>query len=247
MIPTTLTSTTTTSATMTTPAVQLSWVLPLFRTAAQLHELVARITQVSARMGLAYEIILVDDACPQGSGEIAEQLATRHPHLRVLRLSANGGQDPALRAGLRLARGQWAVILDADLQDPPEALERLWSQRDTMDAVFTRRTGRYTTFGRRMTSRVYRRAIEFVGGLPRGACLYVLLGRTLVDRINAAQGRRTTLLALIASHRPRSISVSIVRAPRTIGASAYSGLARSRRAARSLWEMFSACHLHRAL
>ena len=226
---------------------QLSWVAPLFRTAAQLDELVARISQVSARLGLAYEIILVDDACPEGSGEIAQRLAQQHAHLRVLRLPANGGQDPAVRAGLRLARGDWAVILDADLQDPPEALERLWAQRDAMDAVFTRRTGHYTTFGRRMTSRLYRRAIELVGDLPRGACLYVLLERALVDRINAAQGRRTTLLALIASHRPRSTSVSIVRAPRAVGTSAYSPLARSRRAARSLWEMFAACHLRRAL
>ena len=75
----------------------------------------------------------------------------------------------------------------------------------------------------------------------------MLLGRTLVERINAAQGQRATLLALIAAARPRCGSVSIVRAPRAVGMSAYSGLARSRRAARSLWEMFAACHLRRAL
>lgn len=231
----------------TTTTIELSWVLPLFRTAAQLDELVARITRVSTRMPLAYEIILVDDACPEGSGALAERLALRDPHLRVLRLPRNGGQDPALRAGLRLARGQWCVILDADLQDPPEAIELLWAQRARHDAVFTRRTGAYTTLGRRMTSRLYRGAIEVIGRLPRGACLYVLLARPLVDRINAARGQRSTLMALIASHRPRSTSVQIVRAPRALGDSAYRGLARSRRAARSLWEMFAACHLRRAL
>jgi len=223
---------------------QLSWVAPLFRTAAQLDELVARISQVSARLGLAYEIILVDDACPEGSGEIAQRLAQQHAHLRVLRLPANGGQDPAVRAGLRLARGDWAVILDADLQDPPEALERLWAQRDAMDAVFTRRTGHYTTFGRRMTSRLYRRAIELVGDLPRGACLYVILSRPLVDRINAAGSARTTLLALIAAARMRHASVDIVRSPRMLGASAYTSFTRSAKAARSLWEMFAARRLN---
>jgi glycosyltransferase involved in cell wall biosynthesis len=228
-------------------SIQLSWVLPLFRTAAQLEELVARIARVSTRLGLAYEVILVDDACPEGSGAIAQAMAAHDATLRVLRLPANGGQDPALRAGLRLARGEWTVILDADLQDPPEALERLWPHRAGMDAVFTRRTGRYTTPGRHLTSRLYRSAIEVVGRLPRGACLYVLLGRALVERINAAQGRRTTLLALIASHRPRCTSVRIVRAPRAVGGSAYSAAARARRAARSLWEMFAACHLRRAL
>ena len=168
--------------------------------------------------------------------------------LRILRLPRNVGQDQALRAGLRLSRGEWTAILDADLQDPPEAVERLWPLRSTgADAVFTRRIGNYSSFGRRMTSRLYRAAIEVVGGLPRGACLYVLLGRGLVDRINAAQGRDATLLALIAAARARHASVDIVRAPRRVGVSSYSSIARSRKAARSLWEMFAACHLHRAL
>ena len=231
-----------------TAPLQLSWVLPLYRTAVQLEELLARIAQVSARLGLSYEVILVDDACPEGCGALAERLAGHDAHLRVLRLPRNGGQDQALRAGLRLSRGAWAVVLDADLQDPPEALERLWPRRNEgADAVFTRRTGRYSSFGRRLTSRMYRTAIEVVGGLPRGACLYVLLRRPLVDRINAAHGRRATLLALIAAARTRCISVTIVRSPRAVGVSSYSSLSRSRKAARSLWDMFVACRLDRAL
>ena len=84
---------------------QLSWVLPLYRTAAQLEELVARIHCVSAGLRVRHEVILVDDACPEGSGALAMRIAARDPRLRVLRLARNHGQDRALMAGLRLSRG----------------------------------------------------------------------------------------------------------------------------------------------
>ncbi|UHQ19532.1 glycosyltransferase [Lysobacter sp. KIS68-7] len=226
-------------------AIQLSWVFPLYRTAMQLEELVARASAVSARLGIAHEILLVDDACPERSGEIAERLAASDHRLRVLRLPRNRGQDAALRAGLACSRGDWVVILDADLQDPPEAVETLWPRRTpSLGAVFAHRTGDYSTPGRKRTSRLYRAAIERIGGLPRGACLYVLLSRGLVDRINAARGSRTTLLALIAASRLRCTSVDIVRSPRLVGESAYSSFARSAKAARSLWEMFAARRLN---
>lgn len=228
---------------MNLPAVaspQLSWVLPLYRTARQLPELLARIHATSAALHLEHEIILVDDACPEGCGALARELASGDQRLRVLHLACNHGQDRALRAGLRLSRGDWTAVLDADLQDPPEAVAALWPRCvPGTDAVFARRTGRYTSPGRQLTSRLYRKAVEVVGGLPPGAGLYVLLARPLLDRINQAQGRRRTLLALIAGARARSTSVDIVRSPRLLGRSSYSAFARGAKAARSLWDMFA--------
>jgi glycosyltransferase involved in cell wall biosynthesis len=222
------------------PPPQLSWVLPLYRTAAQLQELLARIQATSVRLGVTYEVILVDDACPEGSGVLAERLANSDTRLRVLRLARNHGQDRALREGLRLSLGGWTAVLDADLQDPPEAVAVLWpSCVAGTDAVFTRRGGTYSSPGRRLTSRLYRKAVEVVGGLPPGACLYVLLARPLVERLNAAQGHRRSLLAMIAGARARCTSVDIVRSPRLLGGSSYSAFARSAKAARSLWEMFA--------
>src|SRR5438105_3933972 len=138
-----------------TPHMQLSWVLPLFRTAPQLDELLARIRMTSEKLALEYEVILVDDACPELCGTLAMAKALCDEHLHVLRLPRNLGQDGALREGLRFARGEWTVILDADLQDPPEAVADLWAARDSsVDAVLARRTGAYTSRGRHFTSRV---------------------------------------------------------------------------------------------
>jgi len=227
--------------------IELSWVLPLYRTAEQLDELLARIHEVSRTLGITAETILVDDACPDGSGARAEHAALHDPCVRVLRLPRNRGQDAALRAGLRESRGQWAVILDADLQDPPEAIARLWPLRHRFDIVFARRTGSYSQVARRITSHLYRAAVAIVGGLPRGACLYALMSRPVLDRINRAGATRVSLLALIAAARGRSTSVPIVRAKRLHGESGYTSLARCTKAAASLWQMFAARRLNRVL
>jgi Glycosyltransferases involved in cell wall biogenesis len=225
--------------------IELSWVLPLYRTSEQLGELLERIRQVSLRLRIASEVILVDDACPEGCGALADAEAAHDPRLVVLRLPANQGQDAALRAGLRRSRGAWSVILDADLQDPPEAVEQLWPLRRDAPIVFARRTGRYSTASRRLTSHLYRAAVAMVGGLPRGACLYALLARPVVQRINEAEGARVSLLALIAATRERSTSVPILRSRRPSGASGYTSLDRCRKAAGSLWQMFVARRLNR--
>ena len=219
---------------------ELSWVLPLYRTAAQLDELVARIHRVSEGLRLRHEVILVDDACPEDSGGLALRKAALDPCLRVLRLPSNRGQDLALRAGLVSSRGEWTVVLDADLQDPPEAMARLWPLcTPAHDVVFARRIGKYSSAGRRLTSRLYRALASRIGGLPQGACLYAAFNRDVLDRINAATGRNTTLLALIAGARPRCASVDIARSPRLAGASSYGSFARLRKATRSLWDLLA--------
>lgn len=220
-------------------APQLSWVLPMFRTADQLRELLARIHAVSAELVEAHEIILVDDACPEGTGALAATIAATDVRVRLLRLASNRGQDAALREGLRLSRGEWTMILDADLQDPPEAVRQLWPLRQCGDAVFVERTGTYTSAGRQITSRLYRAAIARVGRLPRGACLFALLGRPLVDRINVTiTGRQVSLLALISAAGFGFSSIPIVRSPRASGVSSYSSFARCAKAMNSLWQMF---------
>lgn len=226
-------------------APELSWVLPLFRTSAQLPELLARIHTVSTELnanGLlaTWEIILVDDACPEGSGALAQRLAANEPRLRVLRLARNHGQDGALRQGLKASLGAWALILDADLQDPPEALASLWPLRSSeTDAVFAERTGNYTSRGRHFTSRLYRAAVERAGRLPRGACLFVLLARPLVDRLNAAGAGHHALLSLIAANASSFASVPVARSKRLHGVSGYSSFRRCAKAIRSLWQMLS--------
>lgn len=229
---------------MTTDAPTLSWIFPLYRTAAHLEELLRRVEATSAAMGVSYEVVLVDDACPEGSGVVAERAATQLEHVRVVRLTSNAGQDGALRAGLQACHGAWAVLLDADLQDPPEGAAALWARsHEGWDVIFAQRAGIYTTPTRHLTSRLYRGLVSVVAGLPPGACLFMLLNRRLIDRIAATSRPRPSLLAAIAASRASCTSVAVTRAQRLQGRSAYTGLRRLDKALGSLWQVILHRHL----
>lgn len=230
------------------PALELSWILPVYRTGEFVDELLRRIAQVSAALAIRHEIVLVDDACPAGGGDIAERAARLHRHVRVLRLPHNLGQDTALREGLRVARGDWAVMLDADLQDPPEALAALWAARAPgIGVLFAARHGGYSSRTRWWTSRLYRAATRWVGRLPRGACLYMLIDRPTIDAIAATRRPRLSMLAAIAGVRTGTICVPIQRDRRPAGRSAYGHLRRLHKAIDSLWQMLLAFRLRRSL
>ena len=127
-------------------------------------------------------------------------------------------------------------------------MARLWEARSAgVDAVFARRTGAYEAGGRLLTSRVYRRTLGWVGGLPYGACLFVLLGRPMIEAVAATRSPRIAVLAVVAGagqtfrDRSRATIGAISRTLRVLGWWA----ARQGRA--SLWQTFLARRLRRSL
>lgn len=215
---------------------ELSWVLPLFRTAAFLPELLQRIEQTSTQLGLSagYEIILVDDACPEGSGAAAEALAQHYGNMKVLRLPINRGQDAALQIGIRKARGQWIAILDADLQDPPEALSLLWRDRQGMTAVFANRNGLYTSAGRHLTSWIYRQLLQRITRLPPGAGLYALLDESAAEAIRRSEHDPFVLMVVLGSLPGLMRSSPVRRNRRALGKSSYTSRMRVAKGLRTL-------------
>lgn len=217
-------------------APQITWLAPLYRTREFVEPLCERVRIVSERLGLRHEIVLIDDACPQRSADEAERIAPRHP-LRLIRLERNGGQDAALHRGLSECRGEWTVMIDADLQDPPEALHLLWAEAlSGVEVVFANRHGRYEMRGRLLTSRLYRRLASLLGSLPPGAGLFALMNRRTYQAIAAAP-LEGSLLAAIARVPARRSSVPVLRDARRSGRSAYRGIDRARKAARTLIQL----------
>jgi hypothetical protein len=106
--------------------------------------------------------------------------------------------------------------------------------------VFAERTGAYDTYGRRLTGQTFRVIATWIGDLPRGACLFALLGRGVVDAVGASDDDRRSLLALLALHARRRVSHPVVRARRGAGTSSYGSSARLARAARVLWQLLRA-------
>lgn len=129
---------------MNNARIDISVVVPVYGCPGALPELHRRLTDALAGIvGDAYEIILVDDRCPKGSWEVLRPIAESDPHVVGIHLARNFGQARAITAGLDQARGDWAIVMDCDCQDPPEAIPELWAKaQEGFDVVFARRMER---------------------------------------------------------------------------------------------------------
>jgi glycosyltransferase involved in cell wall biosynthesis len=210
-----------------TPGVSV--VVPVYRTADVLPELHRRLGAALGDRG--FELVLVDDACPEGSGAAAAALASADERVRVVSLPENVGQHAAALAGLRQAHGAWAVVMDGDLQDPPEAVPALLDagRAAGVPVVFGGRRGRYESRARLLTSRAYKRTLALVAGVPVDAGIFMALDRSVVERLLALDGRRRpSLVAMVGCTGAPMVSIPVERAARPSGRSSYGALGRIR-------------------
>jgi nucleoside-diphosphate-sugar epimerase len=201
--------------------ISLSVVAPVFKNADFLGELARR---VRSAVDCSYELILVDDASPDGASALISALARQDSAVRGVYLNSNVGQQQAVLAGLRQSCGDWVVVLDADLQDPPEAIPTLLAMgRLGYEAVFGGRRRKYQSLGRMLTSKVYKIAQCAICGVPLDAGMYLALSRKGVERVLGLAGSDgLSLVGMIGLSGLKSTSVAVARAKRATGRSAYS-------------------------
>src|SRR5882724_6223854 len=122
---------------------ELSLVLPIYNEEAVIPALHARLQEFLQRLGLQAEVVFVDDGSKDQSLELLRALAAREPRYRVVSFARNFGHQAAITAGLDHACGAAVVVMDADLQDPPEVvLEMVAKWREGFDVVYGRRRSR---------------------------------------------------------------------------------------------------------
>ncbi|HSE51846.1 MAG TPA: glycosyltransferase family 2 protein, partial [Gemmatimonadales bacterium] len=120
------------------PCNLVSVVVPVYNEAEVIGEMYRRLTHVASSLpDLEYELVVVDDGSRDESYAALVSLARSDPRLRVLKLSRNFGHQTAITAGIDVARGDAVVIIDADLQDPPEVIpEMVQRWREGFDVVY---------------------------------------------------------------------------------------------------------------
>jgi dolichol-phosphate mannosyltransferase len=202
----------------------LSVVSPIFNERDSVEELWRRLTLALAPLG-DYEIVLVDDGSTDGSWEVLRNLAARDERLRLLRLSRNFGHQVALTAGLDAARGEAVVLIDADLQDPPEVIPELvarWEEGfDVVYAVRERRDGesRLRLLAIGAFYRLFRRMAAT--DIPADTGDFRLLSRRAVDSLARMPERARYLRGMTSWIGFRQIGVTYRRDSRFAGASKY--------------------------
>jgi dolichol-phosphate mannosyltransferase len=165
--------------------------------------------------------VFVDDASPDGAWETLAELAARHPEVRAFGLSRNFGQDAAITAGLSNSRGQWTVVMDCDLQEPPEEIPRLYAKAmEGYDLVRTVRSKRGHSQLRRLASRGYRRLLSD-GDASMEYSNMSLLSRAVVDAFLSLRDRDREYMLVLEWLGFAQATVEIDYADRAEGASSY--------------------------
>jgi len=211
---------------MTRPATpRLSIVVPCCNEEAVIKETARRLQQVAGGLRLSHEIIFVDDGSRDRTFEILRGIQAASRTVRVIRLSRNFGQQVATTAGLARAAGDAVVLIDADLQDPPEVISELverWREGwDVVYAVRAKRAGE--TLFKRLTARLFYRLINVVSTtpIPVDTGDFRLMDRKVVDALLAMPERDRLLRAMVSWVGFRQTGVTYSRAERLHGKTKY--------------------------
>ena len=204
----------------------ISVVIPVYNEEETLPSLLPRLLPVLESTGRPFEILFVDDGSRDGSLAILKSFAESRPgRVRVLELSRNFGQHPAILAAFQQARGDVVVTLDADLQNPPEEIPRLLARIDEgYDVVGGIRRDRHDSFFRRVASRAVNRVTGTITGMKLSdyGCMLRAYSRDVVDEINACEENATFIPALAQSFSRRPTEIDVSHSERAAGRSKYS-------------------------
>lgn len=206
--------------------VVLSVVVPVYNEAEVLHETLTRLRGVMQRLGEPYELLFVDDGSTDGSDRILEGLRDEDEHVGVLSFSRNFGHQVAITAGMEHARGQAIVVIDADLQDPPELISELVARwRDGYEVVYAQRLERRGESAlKRWSAALYYRALRRLSDvpIPLDTGDFRLIDRKVCDALLQMPERHRFVRGLVAWLGFRQTAVQFVREARHTGRTKYS-------------------------
>ena len=209
---------------------QLSVVVPMYDEQEVLPLLAARLRPVLDGLDPTrpdnYEVVCVDDGSRDLTPALLHKLARDWPQVRVVRLRANSGHQAAISAGLALARGDYVVTIDADLQDPPEVIATMLETacREQVDVVYGVRQDRSSdTWFKRTTARAFYALIRRISGTAAqsDAGDFRLMSRATVDAVNSLPEHNRVLRFVVPALGFPSTSVGYRREERAAGASKY--------------------------
>jgi glycosyltransferase involved in cell wall biosynthesis len=205
--------------------IDISVVVPVYACATCLHALHERLTATLTAMAVRYEIVCIDDRTTDGSWDALAALAAIDERIRAFRLSRNFGQHVAITAGLAEARGAWVVVMDCDLQDPPEEIPRLYAKAlEGHDVVLARRVHRPGARRRALLGTVYFRLLNVVAGTEID-CTYgtfSIVSRKVVEAYLRFGDRERHYLFILYWLGFNQAAIDVPAAPRHSGKSSYS-------------------------
>ena len=203
----------------------ISLISPAFNESENLGPLYERLAAAMAAVGVDWEWIVVDDHSRDSTFDVLRALAARDPRVRGFRLARNSGSHVAITCGLHLAKGDAAIMLAADLQDPPETiramLERWRAGAEVVWATRRERPGERTHAGFAAVYYWIMRRVVGMKEMPERGADFFLIGKRVLDAFRQFRERNVSVLALITSIGFRQETIEYDKQPRTAGRSGW--------------------------
>lgn len=205
------------------PACGVSVVVPVYNEEAVLPAFHRRLVMVLETIPGGFEVLYIDDGSRDGTPEMLQQFHVRNPAIGIVRLSRNFGKEQAMSAGLRLARGERVIVIDADLQDPPELIPSMleaWQQG--ADVVnMCRRSREGETWLKKTTAHAFYHVIKRLSDVPMPENVgdFRLLSRRAVEALNQLHEQNRYMKGLFAWIGFRQVTLDYDRDARAAGIS----------------------------
>jgi polyisoprenyl-phosphate glycosyltransferase len=209
------------------PEATLSAVITCYRDAQAIPEMHERLSAVFASLGVNHEIIFVNDGSPDDADAVLKELTAKDPHVIAIEHSRNFGSQSAFVSGMQVASGDAVVLLDGDLQDPPELIAEFHAKwREGFDVVYGRRVKREGSALLSACAAAFYRLFRWVSyvPIPLDAGDFALMDRKVVSALLALPETDQFLRGLRAWVGFRQVGVDYVRPARVYGRSTHSRL-----------------------
>jgi polyisoprenyl-phosphate glycosyltransferase len=206
-------------------AQRISVVVPAYNEELVINETHKRLNDALSSIAVDYEIIYVNDGSRDKTIEILKEIGAKDSHVRILNFSRNFGHQVAVTAGIQHATGDAVVLIDADLQDPPELIKefvRKWQEGyDVVYAIRKSRAGE--TWFKKITAAIYYRTLRKLIDIeiPLDTGDFRLMSRKVVDSLNAMPERHRFIRGLVSWVGFKQIGVEYERQERFAGETKY--------------------------
>jgi glycosyltransferase involved in cell wall biosynthesis len=209
---------------MTARKTDLSIVIPVYRAEDCLKALHERLTATLKTLVPAYEIIFVEDCGPDNSWTVLTGLASQDANVKCYRLSRNFGQHAAITAGLSQCRGERVIVMDCDLQDPPEVIPALYQKSlEGYDVVLAKRKGKRHSLYRRLSANIYFKVLNMLTGRNMNGEYgsFSLISRKVADAYLKIEDRNRHYLLILYWLGFKTADIEYNQAERFSGESSY--------------------------
>lgn len=206
--------------------VRVSVIVPCYNEESVINETYSRLSKVMQQAGYEHELIFINDGSRDSTPELLNKIAEKDPSAVVINFSRNFGHQPAVTAGLNYCTGTHAIIIDADLQDPPELIPEMMNMAMTgnYNIVYgMRKVRKGETFFKKITAKLYYRLLNFLSEteLPVDTGDFRLVDRKVIDAFNKLGEKHKYIRGLMSWVGFKQAPIYYDRDPRFAGETHY--------------------------